>query len=283
MPKKPPVKGFRSSLFASTLALLMLLGILLVSNTMQKAREGEGKYSFDEDLCFDITNEKDFDNTWQEGSATGTGAMLYSYRLPASEKNNIKVQTQNVSLKGTVDGYGVSTTTPNIGDVPVIDPLSYYTLHYKMNWTKKKILDLDIVRIDIFLDIAGVTFSDIDFSVTDESFSKTIKLGKVNIGNKTRLNVKVSDLLTINTLVDNEKILIRFQSENGEFIPANTYTIFDMQFYCISEMKVPTLTKLGFYLGLGGIGYIFLGIVVSSEYTIEGIINRVIKLSKGGK
>ncbi len=42
-------------------------------------REGEGKYALEGDICYDLNDVKDFDNTWKVGISTGTGAMAYSY------------------------------------------------------------------------------------------------------------------------------------------------------------------------------------------------------------
>lgn len=282
---KKPVTGFRSSLVASTLALLMLMVILFASNSIQKAREGEGKYSFDDELCYDINSEKDFDNTWQIGAATGTGAMLYAYwELAVADVNNEKVTTQSTSINGTVGNYAVSKTTPNPGDTPTPSPGKKYTVGFLLNFTKKKIIDLDIVRIDIYLNIAGVSFSKMNFRLTDESASSTVFSGEdVSIGNLTSIKVEVNDLLQINTFNTNDKIQIGFDTELGEFIPGNTFVVFDMQFYSIKEVKIPSLTALGLWMGAGGLFYIFLGLVVSPEYTIEGIINSMVSLSKGGK
>lgn len=284
MPKKP-VKGFRSSLVASTLALLMLMAVLLAGNSIQKAREGEGKYSFDDELCYDVSSEKDFDNTWQVGTATGTGGMFYAYwELLVPDVNNEKVTTQSTALNGTVGEYAVSKTTPNPGDTPTPSAGKKYTVAFLLNFTKKKIIDLDIVRIDIYLNIAGVSFSTMDLRLTDESSSSTVFSGKdISIGNLTSIKVEVNDLLTINTFNTNDKIQIAFDTAPGEFIPGNTFVVFDLQFYCIKEVKIPSLTALGLWMGAGGLFYIFLALVVSPEYTIEGVINRFVTLSSGGK
>lgn len=288
MPKKP-VKGFRSSLVASTLALLMLMAVLLISNSIQKSREGEGKYAFDEELCYDIDNVKQFDNAFTKAPPghSGTGALAYRYWDDGGSiqhTHRSKVSILDLPKNETLNEFAIANAIPDVGDLPVVEPAPFfYRIDFNMNFTKKAILDLDITRMDIYIEIQGVTFQTVKlllFTPTKsiQNFQKTI-----NLGNLTGVSITVMDLLNINTASTTDKLIFGFQTQPGEFIPGNSNIIFDMQWYCIKEIKIPTLTKLGLWLGAGGIFYIFLGLVVSPEYTIEGIIDKMVKLSKGGK
>jgi len=246
----PKAPGWLSSIIAIILALLLLHTFPLMGNWIDNRRAGQGKFDFDEDLCFDINDKKQFDNTAQVTGSTGTGAMMYKYYHTTARKSNSPVNVQTIPLNETLDGFAVASTIPNPAETPVPNVAFDYSLQFFLNFTKKKMLDLDIVEIVMYLDISGVTFSTIDFFVSDESLSKKIfDDRKANIGNITKIKVKVNDLLELNTLQD-EKLIFGFVTKVGEFIPGNTFVVFDMQWYCIEEIKTPTLTTLAGWLAV---------------------------------
>jgi hypothetical protein len=219
MPTKAVI-GFKSSMIASILALLMLTLPLLAGNYLDKTRSGQGKFGFSGDICYDTNIETDFDNDYKVALSTGKGAMAYSYYdgVTSSTENN-KITMQSIAINGTIDNVAVGTTNPNPGDIPVPNPAKPNLLTYQMNFTKNKILDFDIVRIDIYLDIGGVAFSNLEFNMGDQLTSVKVFTGtKINIGNLTKIDVKVSDLLKINTLSDTGKILLSFTTQNSSGI-----------------------------------------------------------------
>jgi len=275
----PPVKGYRSSLIASLIALSILLVPFLVGNFIQKARSGEGKYEFDEEICWDITKEQDFNMGWSGfNGGTGSGALVYRYYIPGITYHHSGINIFSLPLNGTVDNYCVGSVQVNPGDVQQAVVAKAPILFFCMNFTKKKLLDLDITSFEIYLDIVGSPFLTVGVSITDESESNSINFGTVSLGNKTRVTVSVGDLLGINTLTDNEKIIFVISGPTNIIIPDNAPIIFDWQWYCIKEIKIPTLTKLGIYMSFTGIGLIFLGFIVAPEYTFEGVIDGILKL-----
>lgn len=273
--------GWLSAVVSILVVLSILFVPLLTGNWIQKVRSGEGRYAFQEELCFDISQKAEFDNSWVQPGSTTNGGMMYLYRLPLPKNNNNQVQILTIPKNDTVDGYSVSTTIPNAGDVPVIDPLKEYQVIYLFNFTKTKILNLDITRIDIFLEIAGVSFSEMKFSLTDLPGTTTVFSGeKVSLGNLTSIDVSLTDLLTINTLTTG-KIKIQFSTQPGEFIPPGVFVVFDMQWYCIKEIKTPSLTQQAFANVILAFFIFYAGIVFAPEYTVKGTMGRFLGTTEG--
>jgi len=283
MPKKAVI-GYRSSIVASIVALMMLTLPLLAGNYLDKSRKGEGKFDFDEELCFDIDESKDFNHNYVHtvGIVTGTGALTWVYRdtiVPTWKSSQNEIVFMEVPLNGTTRGYGVSSVVLGaLGDVPATTSPDTQILHLATNITKADIIGNDITRIDVYLDIGGSTVTETVFSFQGFNY------GAISVGNLTKMTVEVTDLLSINSaLAANEKIIINILLKNNEGVIPNSYFVFDMQFYCIKEIKTPTLTTLGIYMAFGGLGYIFLGFIVSPEYTLEGTWNGIKKIMEGAR
>lgn len=275
--ENPKAIGWLSSIVAIILALLLLHAFPLMGNWVDKQRTGEGKYQFDEEMCFDISAETEFDNTLKLASSTKKGGMLYRYYdgVTGTTENN-KVTMFSLPLNGTIGKYGVATTNPSPGDTPVANPSETNTLGFRFNFTKKKILELDIVRIDIYLNIQGVTFSNIEFTLRDEGNTvQVFQAKKISLGNITSITVKVQDLLKINTMPDDKEIEVGFETQLNELIPGNTFVIFDMQWYCVREIKAPTLTRLAGWMSLMNIGILILVFISFPQVQVLGRFNDI--------
>ena len=141
MPK--PVKGYRSSFVASILALLLLTLPLFAGNYLDKTRKGEGKFEFEEELCFDISDQEQFDNDNVFGSWPGSGALFWAYRhsnngdTGGGRSSNVTIM--DVPYNGTVNGYGVATTVPGSPEDDIVPGLGY--LRFRLELTKKDILE----------------------------------------------------------------------------------------------------------------------------------------------
>lgn len=278
-----PVKGFRSSFVASILALLLLTLPLFAGNYLDKTRKGEGKFSLqDDEMVFDLNEKKEVNPTLDfsgvtSGAKSGTGAFVWYYfdtddGLHTNAHNLVSML--KAPLNGTIGSYAVSSTRPKENsDIPGV---ATELLAFGLNFTKKKMTDLDLTRIDIYLEIQDAPFNEMEFYIADEDGKKTI--GKtISLGNLTKITISVADLLGINSLSATKKIIFLFEAPGNDVVPFNKYVVFDTQWYSIKEIRTPTLTSLGVYMAIGGIGYLFLAFVVSPEYTIEGIWNTIKK------
>lgn len=279
MPKKGNnPRGVGSSIISIIIFLMILFVPFLGINLTQRIRQGDGKFDFDEELCFDIDKESQFKNDWIEPPSTGIGSLKYSYVVNpnVAKVHHSKMNLLTNPLNGTVDGYGVGSATPNTGDIPVV-PVGGNSIQFALNITKETILDLDITRIDIFLFISGVTFTEMDFRMQDISRSTSFLLieDDMKIGNITKIKIDVIDLLKINTLKDNDELLFMFVGNPGDFIPGNSFVVFDMQFYCIPEIVTPSLTKVSLWISATALFVIFMGFIVSPEISFEGVLNSM--------
>ena len=277
----PKAIGWLSSIVAIILALMLLHAFPLMGNWIDKQRAGEGKYQFDEDLCFDITKETEFDNTITNSPSpqhthTGVGACAWYYNaIGAAVFSHNQVTIMNIPINGTMDGYGVSVLTESIGS-PRIQLQTPEHLYINLNFTKKKVLDLDISRIDIYLDISGVSFNKMKCDLRDEDLEEDlIPLGEVSLGNVTKLTIKVVDLLKLNTFGVNDKLMLDFYSPSAMYLPSGAFVVFDMQWYCIDEIPTPTLTRLAGWMSLMNIGILILVFISFPQVQVLGRFNNI--------
>lgn len=242
----PAMRGVGSSIILSFLVLGMLSVVWYWPNYIQKTRDGEGKFVFDEEICFDFSDEKEFDQNWQfddfPTSQKGKGAFCWVYHDDTTSLNravNNKMTMLNFPLNGTTPPYGASVTELYDPADDVDTPNPVQTLYIKTNLTKKDIIENDITRIDVYFDISGVTFD----TMTLRMSGGLIEV--VRLGNLTEIKITVEHLLQINALDPDQKIRFSFPSIN-EDIPAGAFVVFDAQFYCIEEIKTLTLDKLAY-------------------------------------
>jgi len=253
----PKAKGWLSSIISITFALLLLHAFPVMANWTDKQRAGEGKYDFDEEMCFDISERDDFNTDYAH--FTGTGEFYYAYYDTISlaqqgQHNNVTIM--DTPINGTKGNYAVTTTTPRVGDTPGTNTARSF-IGYGLGFTKKKLIDLDITRIDIYFALPGA--DPIDIVLSDKISSEEITLATdISLGNKTEITINVNTLLKINTLSDTKDLVLVFRTVPGDFIPPNTFVVFDMQWYCIEEIKAPTLTRLAGWIVLMDVGIIAL-------------------------
>lgn len=281
---KKAVIGFKSSMIASIIALLMLTLPLLAGNYLDKVRKGEGKFEFDEELCWDLNEVEVFDNSWVKGGASGVGAGVWTYTdtLSTAHEQHNKIDLITIPYNGTIDGYGVTTSIPKTGTIPSAT-LGSQLYAILTNLTKVDLLEDDPSSIDIFIDFGGVTFDTMNVVFVNKAGTNPLFTKTISVGNVTKIKLSVTDILKINTLTTTEQLRMDFQIPSGKGLTAGAYVIFDLQFNCKEEIKTPTLTTMGLYLAFGGLGYIFLAFIVAPEFTLEGTWKAIKKIMEGGK
>jgi len=93
------------------------------------------------------------------------------------------------------------------------------------------------------------------------------------MGSVTEIEITVDDLLNINTLSDTDILYFLFfigEVSNGASL------VFDMQFYCIEEIKIPTIDWMGISMTGGGFFMIFCSILMLPMVTFRDIIGRIV-------
>lgn len=278
-------KGVGSSIISIVLFLMILFVPFLGVNLTQRIRSGDGKFDFDDELVFDINDESQFDDSYTTAAGTGAFAWQYFDTISAGVGNNhIKMDTVlSIPLNGTVDGYAVTTTTPKAGTTSGFGAAWANQFVFLLNFTKSKILELDITRVDIYIDISGANFNDLLFKITDEADTASVVPSKrASLGNKTSFKITVLDLLTINTFDPNENIKLLFASNLGEFAPDNSFVVLDMQFYSVKEITTPSLTKVAMWISATALFVIFMGFIVSPEINFDGVMKSMGKIMTRG-
>jgi hypothetical protein len=285
MPKKGNnPRGVGSSIISILVFLMILFVPFLGVNLTQRVRSGDGKFDFKEDLCFDLNKQNQFDNSHDDVTGYSSGAFLWKYWDGVGAfigENNVSVI--DLPLNGTVDGYGVTFAKQDPGSNPpqarVTAPVRF---SFFLNFTKAEIIDLDITRLDIYIDIGGVTFDKVMFTLTDTIGTEPVFNEWVSVGNLTEITVEVIDLLKINSLDENENLRLVFATENNEVINSNSFLVVDMQFYCIPEIVTPSLTKVSLYITATALFVIFMGFIVTPEISFDGIMKSIGKAFSGG-
>jgi hypothetical protein len=272
----PKAIGWLSSIIAIVVALLLLHAFPLMGNWIDKQRAGEGKFEFEEDLCFDINDVQQFDNTFVRTGAVGVGANMWSYFVPPEGQQHNKISLMSFPVNGTIDGYGVWAFKPEVGDVP--SPVAGVQAFFvATNITMGDILGKDVTTIDIYIDIPGATFSTMTVSALYSApIPKALfTLGTASLGNVTKFKLDVGDLLTMNSAGLTKKFYLQFVVPTSQGINPGSAGVFDMQMYCIEEIKAPTLTRLAGWLSLMNIGVLIMVFISFPQVQVLGRFNSI--------
>lgn len=271
---KTPYKGTVSSVILSLFVLFLFLVPIITANGIDKVRKGNGKYNFKETICFDINDDSQFEDDPDLEADCGEGAMGFWYDEYGFSLNEITLM--DYPINDTIDEYGVGITSCCDGD-----GLEYSVLFMFLTLTKDDIIDLDITRIDILLNVTNLE-DDVEFEVyivtEDDLFDDGFYLGELIAGKLNKFEIDISDILEINAFPEDEQLVLVFvPTEEEAVIQCDSTVVFDMQFYCIEEIKIPSLTKIGIWmLGISAF-MIFCSYLMLPEVTFEGVINRIKK------
>ncbi len=293
---KEAYPGTISSVILSVFVVMILLVPFYMANQRDKVRTGEGEYEFKEVICFDINSEDQFFNEYNNWyNNYPPGAFSFMYRIaPGRNYHSMQpVDVVDIIEDGTVDeeAYGFTKVFPGhtIHYAPLPHPSHSAFISFVMNFGKNEIIDLDVTRMDIYLDINNAPFDEIYFEIgsvaldyyganEDSDPWTKIHFSKVTLGEVTSISISVDDLLEINTLPEERKIAIKFHLYDlyspTNLFPANEVVTFDMQWYHIEEVKITTIDYMGIAMLGGGIFMTFCSILMLPNVTFSGLIGR---------
>ena len=141
-------KGTISSIILSLFVSFLFLVPVFTANAVDKVRKGDGKYNFQDAICYDIDGLEDFEDD-PDIEAYGEGALGYMYADNGGDIILTEITILDYPLNGTVDEYGVGITGDN-GEVDCSIILIFLTM------TKDDVVDLDVTRIDIFINVTSL-------------------------------------------------------------------------------------------------------------------------------
>ncbi len=284
---KKAYPGTISSIILSVIVVMLLLVPFYTANHLQKVRYGEAKYEFKEVMCFDIDSKSQFmhDNYVYPTSKTrcGAGAVVWFYTSPSSTHSQKPIVMSSLSIPGTVDGYGTSTFF-ECPSYPFVPTIYYNWLRIYLTITKEDIVERDITRIDIYIDISQAQWTHMGGGIRGQEGGVTgISDPAIELGAVTSITVTVEDLLQVNTLNPGEKLYWSFnipKPDSAYHFTDGAFLVFDMQFYYIEEIKITTADYMGIAMIGGGIFTIFCSVLMLPVITFSGVIGRIV--GKGG-
>ena len=288
MVEKKAYPGTISSVILSVIVMIMLLMPFYVANNRDRLRKGYGEFEYKEVMCFDINEIGNFDHnyffidpqnpTWPVYNQ-GNGAFIWRYFVQPYKKvtfvQSPVTMTYN-SLEGTVNNYASGHTTPKPGTTFQLEGNECW---FALEITWGEFLEFDVTRVDIFIDGFPITAVGGRLVSLYLSTGQHLRYGPIGtgcvIGEKTSIEVTVDDLLEINNLPSNEQIIIRFYEYEYTLVPSVDIT-FDMQWYYIEEIPIPTMDYMGIVMIGGGIFMVFCAILMLPMVTFRDIIGGIV-------
>jgi len=273
--KDTAFKGTISSIILSLFVLFLFLIPVFTANSIDKVRMGNGKYNFKDAICYDIDDEDDFEDDPDVDPDCGEGALGYLYDEGNGGGFSLnEVTMMDYPINGTVDDYAVGVVRGCEEETEVDCSI----LMFFLTMTKDDIIDLDVTRIDIFINATGVE-EDSEYEVylsTIEDCPDGMELGEVTVGELTEITIDIGDIMEINAFEEDEGLVIVFiPTEEEAVVQPDSTVIFDMQMYCIEEIKIPSLTKLGIWmLGISAF-MVFCSYIMLPGVTFDGVIESV--------
>jgi len=272
--KDTAFKGTISSIILSLFVLFLFLIPVFTANSIDKVRMGNGKYNFKDAICYDIDDEDDFEDDPDVDPDCGEGALGYLYEGNGGGFSLNEVTMMDYPINGTVDDYAVGVVRGCEEETEVDCSI----LMFFLTMTKDDIIDLDVTRIDIFINATGVE-EDSEYEVylsTIEDCPDGMELGEVTVGELTEITIDIGDIMEINAFEEDEGLVIVFiPTEEEAVVQPDSTVIFDMQMYCIEEIKIPSLTKLGIWmLGISAF-MVFCSYIMLPGVTFDGVIESV--------
>lgn len=287
MVEKKAYPGTISSVILSVFVVIIMLLPFYTANHMEKIREGEGKYEFQEVMCFDISKKSEFehdDYVWNPYGqiVCGSGAFEYGYKwYDIYSYQPMTMTMTSTPREGVVNPYGMSQIIYCPGQPPVGD---FFGMQIFLTLTKEIIVENDVTSIVVFLDIEGFEYNNIRMHLhTHENgwSTGTPKLFEifVNIPCIVRIDLTVDDLLKINNLGEGEKFHWYLDTAYADIeeLPADgTNIYFDMQFYHIEEIKITTISWIGIAMAGGGVFMLFCSVLMLPHIEFSGVIGRIV-------
>lgn len=291
MAEKKPYPGTISSIILSVVVVMILLVPFVTANHLQKVRDGETKYDFKEVMCFDIDNVNQFDNEYNTGFFngegnydTGIGALVH-YRLGCGSDYgkylHNRVSIISTPIGGVVGDY-VYGFIPNSGCNPSETDTNF--IAFVTTFSKSQILELDITRIDMFIDFQN---TELDFTemrlkmLGIDEWTPSIFVDRIiQVGELTQLTISVEDLLDINTMFDEGERLMFFFTPISGYIYSDISVVFDMQFYCIEEIKIITIDYMGIAMIGGGIFMGFCSLIMLPTVEFSWVVGKIFGTGK---
>jgi len=268
------LKGTISSIILSVFVMFLFLIPVFTANAVDKVRKGDGDYNFQEVMCFDINSEDHFDDDPDVEPCCGEGALGYAY-VDGDGFSLNEITMMDYPFNDTVDEYAVGVVRACDGDGVDCSILMFF-----LTLTKEDIVDLDITRIDIFINATGLE-DDCEFEVylsTIEDCPEGMELGEVTVGELTEIEIDVAEIMEINAFTEDEGLVIVFiPTEEECVVQPDSTVVFDMQFYNIEEIKLASLDKIGIWmLGISAF-MIFCAYIMLPDVTFDGVIERLKK------
>ena len=296
---KKAYPGTISSVILSVVVVMMLLMPFYVANNRDRLRKGYGEFEYKEIMCFDINNVNQFDNTrtflpnpHPHNLLSGTGAFAWRYAhggpRPDHRTRFNEVVLSNVDIGDKpIDGYGRTISVIYPGDPPLSPyPTASQDVLIFFSFTVDEIIENDITRLDFYLDLPGSGVTSAYCYLYDWS-GHSFRLVWISecIGKVVSVEITVDDLLYLNSNFNkNDNLNIYWRtapsSLKQSLIP-NGEIIFDMQFYCIEEIKIPTIDYMGIAMIGGGLFMGFCSILMLPHITFRSVIGRIV--GKGGE
>lgn len=277
---KKAYKGTISSIILSVVVLGILLVPFFTANHIQKVREGEGKYEFKATICWDVDEQEDFENNpdLPGFEPHETGALGCIKILNGLSGDFGDMMFEDNELEVTIDGYGIGTVPERISATEWSAYFVYLT------FTRDDIIENDITRIDIFLAIAELNGCKFDVWITiyedrelDDIYDDPdLHIGRMTMGELSRLKIDVNDIMKIYTIPEGEPLALMFiPSEDDCDIELNGFTaFFDMQFYKIHELKVTSLDWIGIAMSGVGMFMIFCSVLMLPQINFIGMFKK---------
>jgi len=264
-------KGTISSVILSIVVIGIILVPFITAGYVQKVREGDGKYRFKETMCWDIDEQEDFNNE-PEGlyQECGEGALGYGYESDGFEIALSYMEFDEYPTNDTVNGYGIGIT------FVCTEPEEFLILIICLNLTKDDILDMDVTRIDIFLSISGLEEDDCYFNVITafiDEYEESI--GKILLNEISEIEIDIDYIIELHTLLEVEPLVLIFEPLDDCVIEPESVVIFDMQMYCIEEIKIGALEWIGIGMIGAGIFMIFCSVLMLPQIDFSGITKRI--------
>jgi len=276
--KKKGLKAYRGTI-SSIIMSVVVLGILLIpvitANHIQKVRSGNGKYEFKETMCWTIDEQEDFNGNPDYPASCGSGALGYYHEYTGSG-NDFSINQMSYEdniLEGTVDGYGIG----------VVDRCEYENIDFSMvfiylTMTKDDIIDLDVTRIDIFFTVSGIEEGcEYDLILSSGGWpGDGLDMGKVTVNELSSIELTVDDMMEIYLFGVGDELSFGFiPVEEEGVVQYNSVVIFDMQMYCIEEIKISSIDWLG--ISMIGMGFfmMFCSILMLPTIDFGGVAKRL--------
>lgn len=270
-------KGTISSVILSLFVLFLFLVPVFTANAVNKVRKGDGKYDFQETMCFDINDEDQFEDDPDVSEDCGEGALGYGYDEGNGGGFSLnEITMMDYPLNGTVDDYavGIVSACPN-GEPSSVE---CSIIMFFLTITKEDIITLDVTRIDIFINATGID-DECEYEVylsTIEDCPDGMELGEVTAGELTEIEIDINDILEINAFEEDEGLVIVFVPTEEEcVIQPDSTVIYDMQFYNIEEVKVPSLTKIGIWMLAISSFMLFCAYLMLPQVTFDGVVKSL--------